>query len=157
MDAKEALGNWKELTRRLDAIATPHADKDGIVRLAIPEGDPTGFLELAQTMRREQIRVAQELQIKFPFFESLFCPLFDREEKWLEADTAVARLIDKGREFVKALERGVDYEFSTDMGGEVMIFHFQDKSKLEQFRLALGLDVDKGFVGWIDSNYPRKS
>ena len=151
MDLENEKSNWRELTRRFEALpGTPIPDDAGIVRRDVPEGDPTGFVELAETMGREHRERGISLATEFPFFESFFSPVMPWQEGAAEAYALVDEFIRRAIAHVSGLIRGSDYEVFNDVGGEVTAFHFKNRDDLRTFRKAVGLDVERGFEAIVE-------
>lgn len=143
--------NWQELTRRLEAIpGTPTPEDAGIVVRAIPVNDPSGFVELAETMGREHRERGISLAAEFPFFESFFSPILPWQKGAAEAYAQVDELLRRAISHVSPLMRGSDYEVFNDAGGEVTAFHFKSANDLRAFREAIGLDGERGFAARVD-------
>jgi hypothetical protein len=146
MQPSDAERNWNELTRRMEALPSlPGIEGSSIVVRAVPADDPTGLIELMETMNREHRDEGLRLANEFPFFESFYAPVILGRPGWREAYEAVDRLIELGAEHLKGLRSGVDYETFSDAGGEVTAFHFKSAEALGAFREHLGLDREGGF------------
>lgn len=151
MQPSDAERNWNELTRRMAALpGEPISTDSSVVSRDVPVGDPTGFVELAETMNREHRGEGTRLAQEFPFFESFFSPLLPWHTGAAAAYQEVDRLIRSGLGYVGNLQRGVEYEMFCDAGGEVTTFHFKSAAARASFREALGLDCERGFDAVVD-------
>lgn len=151
--------NWKELVRRMEALPSAEsftgADGSEMVLSPVPADDPTGFVELMETMHREHISEGLRLAREMPHFESIFNPVWPGDPRYPEAERACERIFSEARVWCAGYQRGIDYEIFSDVAGEVTAFHFSSEALREEFRAATGLDVKGGFIQFVDENFPR--
>lgn len=162
-DRKRA-SNFTELTRRFEQLkgennietSSVHDGEGAITAMSVPPSDPTGIIELLETMRHETILHERMLAEKFPFWESIYPPVpLPWQRGYKEADCEVTALIERAVEYVKGLERDTDYVIFNDPSGEVVTFHFRTEEARTLFRRAAGLDETGGFKDFVQKIMAR--
>lgn len=148
------LRTWNELVRRFEQLGQmqePSSKELGpdqnMLSVIVPPDDPTGLLELVETLRNEQIRESRKLLEEFPYYHSFFADFPPRQGKksMSEAYDECSREIAKAMEFVnsRGLVDGKDYAIFSCVAGEVTAFHFKDQAVFAQFCAELGVIPDK--------------
>jgi hypothetical protein len=146
----EKIADWAELVRRFQALPESRSTENqdaaaSLVSASIPRDDPTGLVEWAEAMRSEHIKRGLDLVKRFPFFESIFCPVLPWKAGYAEAQSAVDNLLKQAFRHLAPLKRGEQYEIFCDAAGEVTAFHFPDVEARAAFRQAVGLSPNGGF------------
>ena len=112
-----------------------------IVELPVTEE----VLAEARAAQAAHVERGLELERNFPHAESLFCTELPWRQGYQEAAARHDEVLGKAFAWVESLEKGVEYDLFSDVAGEVTAFHFRTAEMLRDFRLAVGIDPEKGW------------